>query len=62
MFVNSSDVIISLWDSDESDSDYIEGLNEVHAINMVQKSNQQKKSDKKKASSVQTICFGAAGA
>jgi len=45
----SSDVIISLWDSDESDSDYIEGLNEVHAINMVQKSNQKNKSDKKKA-------------
>ena len=51
----SSDVIISLWDSDESDSDYTEGLNEVHVINMTQKSKQEKKSDKKKARLKKTV-------
>ena len=44
----SSDDIVSLWDPDESDSDYNEGQKVVHVINMTQKSKKEKKKDKKK--------------
>ena len=44
----SSDDIVSLWDSDESDSDYNEGQKVVHVISMTQRSKKEKKKDKKK--------------
>ena len=46
----TSDVVISLWDSDESDSDYNEGFNGVHVINMTQKSKLERKAARKRQS------------
>ena len=44
----SSDEIIDLWDSDESDGESNEGTGRVHVINMTQRSKKDKKKDKKK--------------
>ena len=41
----SSDEIIDLWDSDESDGETNEGTGRVHVINMTQKSKADKKKD-----------------
>ena len=43
----SSDDIVSLWNSHESDSDQNEGQQVVHVINMTQKPNRERKKDKK---------------
>ena len=44
----SSDDIVDLWASDESDSEIHEGTGRVHVINMTQRSKKDKKKDKKK--------------
>ena len=46
----SSDDIVSLWDSDESDIDIHDGQRVVHAINMDQRSKKGKETDKGKDS------------
>jgi hypothetical protein len=42
----SSDDIVSLWDSDESDSDQTEGQQVVHVINMTQKPKRERKKER----------------